>query len=71
MVVAPAGCHDDAMLVYSGGFPRTGASVTIYADGDIFDAGCGTSAFNDAAEELVEAVQHDQGLTISDSNDKK
>ncbi len=50
---------------------RTGASVTTYADGDLFDAGSRTSVFNDAAGELVKAVQHDQGLKISDSNDKK
>lgn len=44
---------------------RTGASVTTYADGDIFDSDSRTSAFNDAAGEIVKAVQHDQGLQIS------
>jgi len=46
---------------------RTGASVTTYADGDLFDAGSRTSAFQDAADEIVKAVQHDQGLKISGS----
>jgi hypothetical protein len=50
---------------------RTGASVTTYADGDIFDTDSRTKAFKDAAKEFIKAVQHDQGLKVSDADAKK
>jgi hypothetical protein len=50
---------------------RTGASVTTYADGDIFDTDSRTQAFNDAAKAIINAFQHDKGLKISDSDGKK
>ena len=50
---------------------RTGASVTTYADGDIFDTDSRTDAFKSAAKEFVKAVQHDKGLKISQSDPNK
>jgi hypothetical protein len=50
---------------------RTGASVTTYAKGDIFDLDSRTEAFDDAADEIIKAFQHDKGLTISDSSAKR
>ena len=50
---------------------RTGASLTTHADGDLFDLDSRTLAFKEAAKEFVKAVQHDKGLTISDSSGKK
>lgn len=47
---------------------RTGATVTTYADGNIFDNNSRTEAFNDAAKPIRDALQHDKGLTISNTN---
>jgi hypothetical protein len=49
---------------------RTGASVTTYADGDIFDNDSRTEAFTDAAKAIINAFQHDKGLNVSDSSAK-
>jgi hypothetical protein len=50
---------------------RTGANITTYADGNLFKMSSRTDAFNDAADEIIKAIQHDTGLKISDSGDKK
>ena len=46
---------------------RTGASVTTYAKGDIFDTDSRNEAFGDAAKSLINALQHDKDLKISDN----
>lgn len=50
---------------------RAGASVTTYASGDIFNMDSRNEAFNDAAEEIVKAFQHDKGLRISEVSTKR
>lgn len=49
---------------------RTGASVTTYAKGDIFDNDSRTEAFSDAAKAIINAFQHDKDLRVSESNSK-
>ncbi len=44
---------------------KTGASVTAYADGDIFDLDDRGEAFESASETLIKALQRDRGLTVT------
>ena len=48
---------------------KTGASITTYTGGDIFDPKARTKVFEKASETIVKALQQDKGLVIS--NGKK
>ena len=48
---------------------KTGASITTYTDGDIFDPKARTEVFEKASETIVKALQQDKGLVIT--NGKK
>lgn len=43
----------------------TGASITTYAKGDLWDLDSRTEVFQDASQEIVNAIQHDKGLTVT------
>lgn len=50
---------------------KTVASITAKAKGDMFDASDRTKAFESVSNALLQALQRDKGLTVSDANPTK
>ena len=48
---------------------KTGASITTYTNGDIFDPKARTAVFERASVTIIKALQQDKGLVIT--NEKK
>jgi len=47
---------------------RTGSSITTYTKGNIFEAKVRAEVFDDASETIINALQRDKGLQISEEN---
>jgi hypothetical protein len=45
---------------------RTGASITAFTKGNVFDADARTKAFEAVSETIIRALQQDKGLKITD-----
>ena len=50
---------------------RTVASITAKAKGDMFDASDRTKAFESVSDALLQAIQRDKGLTVTDAKPTK
>lgn len=50
---------------------KTVASITAKAKGDMFDASDRTKAFESVSDALLQAMQRDKGLTVSDTGPSK